>query len=262
MYLQPGLMAHAIAALKAQDPKRVDLYLIAFAGDGSENVFGNEARYAARLFARRFGARGHTLVLANDRRTLQSAPLATWSNLETALAAVHRVMDPKQDILMLYMTSHGSEDPTVLVDMDPLPLDQIGAHDLAGILDEQHFTWKVLVINACYSGGFIPQLHGTGTLVMTAARADRSSFGCGSESQITYFGDAFLARALNATTDVIHGFQQARALIARWETRQHLPHSQPQISIGHGIAAKLDSWRRQLSAHTAKVPFTVTTDTP
>ncbi|WP_285518486.1 C13 family peptidase, partial [Thermolongibacillus altinsuensis] len=92
--------------------------------------------------------------------------------------------------------SHGSEDHQLLVDMDPLPLDAIGATDLPGILAEHPFKWKVIVVNACYSGGFIPPLRGNDTLVMTAARSDRSSFGCGTESDITYFGHAWLVDAL------------------------------------------------------------------
>ncbi|RAP56344.1 C13 family peptidase [Oleiagrimonas sp. MCCC 1A03011] len=246
MYAQPRLMRQAIARLKPQDPHKIDLYLIAFAGDGSENVFRNEAEYAARLFARRFDADGHTLVLENNPATLQHAPLATWSNLEQALAAVHRVMDPKQDILVLYLTSHGSADHYLLVDMDPMPLDQIGAKDLAGILAEHPFRWKVVVVNACYSGGFVPPLKGPGTLVMTAARKDRSSFGCGSESDITYFGDAFLAHALNRTDNLIAAFGMARKRIASWEKRDGLTPSDPQIEADAGIRARLAAWRSQI----------------
>jgi hypothetical protein len=244
LYDQPRLMDQAIAALKPQTPGRVDLYLVAFAGDGSQNVFRNEAEYAAHLFAQRFDARGHTLVLENNPATAATTPLATWSNLEIALAALHKVMDPHQDIVMVYLTSHGSADHTLLVDLDPLPLDSISADDLADILGEHAFDWKVVVVNACYSGGFIPPLHGDGTLVMTAARADRSSFGCGSESKITYFGDAFLARALNRNADFIGAFDHARATIADWERSEHLTPSHPQIDIGAGIAAQLARWRK------------------
>lgn len=246
LYDQDALMRQALSRLRPQDPSKVDLYLIAFAGDGSENVFRNEADYAAKLFARRFGARGHVLVLENNPATLATRPLATWTNLETALAALHRLMDPKQDILMLYLTSHGSPDHTLIVDMPPLPLDMIGAHDLPGILHEERFRWKVVVVNACYAGGFIPPLAGPGTLVMTAARSDRSSFGCGSESRITYFGDALLRHALKHSDNLITAFGQARTLIGRWEHRDGLTPSDPQISIGRGIRAQLARWRHAL----------------
>src|SRR6185437_8748763 len=53
--------------------------------DGSEDVFRNEAEYAARMFRQRFGASAHALVLENNPASLATHPLASWSNLEGAL---------------------------------------------------------------------------------------------------------------------------------------------------------------------------------
>ena len=207
----------------------------------AEAAFRNEP--FVRDLVDRFGATVHPLLLANSPDTLETRPLATWSNLESALDALSGVMNKNEDILVLYLTSHGDPDHNLLVDMDPLPLDQIGAPDLAGILAKHPFKWKVVVVNACYSGGFVPPLKGPGTLVLTAARADRSSFGCGSDSDITYFGRAWLVDAMNRTADFIAGFQQAKGEIAQWETRDHLTPSEPQIDVGAGIADQLARWR-------------------
>ena len=243
LYAQPRMVRQALAALTPRVAGKPNLYLLTFAGDGSEDVFRNEAEYAARLFAQRFGATAHTLVLDNNPASLSTHPLASWSNLELALDGLSKLMHPDQDILMLYVTSHGDEAHNLLVDMDPLPLDQIGAADLAGILAEHRFRWKVVVVNACYSGGFIPPLQGPGTLVLTAARSDRSSFGCGNDSDITYFGRAWLVDGLNHSADFVTAFQQARSEIAGWEKRDGLTPSQPQIAIGSGIAEQLARWR-------------------
>jgi hypothetical protein len=253
IYDQPALMHDALARLGPRVPGKPNLYLVAFAGDGGEDVFRNEAEYAAELFTRRFGPTAHALVLENNPATLASHPLADWSNLETALDGLARAMRP-DDILLLYLTTHGSEDHQLLVDMDPLPLDPIGAQDLPGILAEHPFKWKVVVVNACYSGGFIPPLKGDGTLVMTAARGDRSSFGCGSESDITYFGHAWLVDALNRSDDFVAAFRQARSEIAGWERRDKLTPSEPQIEVGKGIEAQLAAWRRNVVPGPA-VPF-------
>jgi hypothetical protein len=102
----------------------------------------------------------------------------------------------------------------------------------------------VIIVSACYSGSLIGDLRSPRRIVITAARADRSSFGCGSESKITYFGDAFLAHALNRNADFIGAFDHARATIAGWERHEHLTPSQPQIDIGAGIAAQLERWRK------------------
>ena len=254
LYAQPDLLDREIARLKPRTPGHVNLYAIAFAGDGGENVFRNEVEYFQRLFAQRFHEAGHVLVLENNPASLGTRPLADWSNLESALDAIAAKMDPKQDILLLYLTTHGSEDHTLLVDMDPLPLDQIGANDLAGILGEHPFKHKVVVVNACYSGGFIPPLHGPGTMVITAARADRSSFGCGEQSQLTWFGHAFLVDALNRTGDFAKAFQLARKEVAQWEKRDGYKPSEPQMDIGPGIQAQLNAWERQNPPGPA-VPF-------
>ena len=254
IYAQPRMIHDALARLAPRVPGKPNLYLLTFAGDGGEDVFRNEAEYAAQLFTTRFGPTAHSLVLENNPATLTTHPLASWSNLEAALDGLHQVMQPDQDILLLYVTSHGSEDHTLLVDMDPLPLDQIGAPDLAGILSTHRFKWKVLVINACYSGGFVPSLRGPGTMILTAARSDRSSFGCGSESDITYFGHAWLEDALNHTDNFADAFKRASGEIATWEKQDKLTPSEPQIDVGSGIEQQLALWRHGVKPGPA-VPF-------
>lgn len=254
LYAQPRMMREALSELGPRVAGKPNLYLLTFAGDGGEDVFRNEAEYAAQLFTQRFGASTHSLVLENNPATLTTHPLASWSNLEAALAGIGQAMQPDQDILLLYVTSHGGEDHELLVDMDPLPLDQIGATDLAGILALHPLKWKVVVVNACYSGGFVPPLRGPGTLVLTAARADRSSFGCGSDSDITYFGKAWLVDALNHTDNFVDAFKQARSDIATWEKQDKLTPSEPQIDVGSGVAAQLALWRKGVVPGPA-VPF-------
>ncbi|MEO8808640.1 MAG: C13 family peptidase [Rhodanobacter sp.] len=254
LYAQPRMLDDALAHLSPRVPGKPNLYLLAFAGDGGQDVFSNEAEYAAQLFTIRFGATAHSLVLENNPATLTTYPLASWSNLDAALGSLTKIMRPDQDILLLYVTSHGSEDHTLLVDMDPLPLDQIGAHDLADILAAHHFKWKVLVINACYSGGFVSPLRGPGNMVITAARSDRSSFGCGSESDITYFGHAWLEDALNHTDDFADAFKLASGEIATWEKQDKLTPSEPQIDVGSGIKQQLALWRNGIKPG-PPVPF-------
>ncbi|HVX04108.1 MAG TPA: C13 family peptidase [Rhodanobacteraceae bacterium] len=254
IYAQRKLLDRETARLKPRTPGKVNLYAIVFAGDGSQNVFRNEAEYFDKLFSKRLGAAGHVVVLENDPASLTTRPLATWSNLEDALDAVAAKMDPRQDILLLYFTTHGSEDHTLLVDMDPLPLDQIGASDLPGILAEHPFQYKVVIVNACYSGGFIPPLKDSNTMIITAARADRSSFGCGEQSELTWFGHAFLVDALNKTDDFRQAFRLARTEVAAWEKRDNYRPSEPQISAGDGIAAQLAKWRKGFTP-SAAVPF-------
>jgi hypothetical protein len=256
MYDQPRLLDEAISRLAPRTPGQPNLFVVAFAGDGSESVFRNEAEYVEQLFSSRFAAQGHVLVLQNHPATVATRPLATWTNLRRSLAALAERMDPDEDILLLYLTSHGSADHWLYVNLEPLPLNQIGPEDLAEALaTSPSIQWKVLIVNACYSGGFIDALRGDSTMVITAARHDRTSFGCGADSEITYFGNAFLADALNKTTSIRDAFAMARESVAEWEKRDEIePHSEPQIATSAKIDAQLARWQQRLPAH-PPVPF-------
>jgi hypothetical protein len=255
MYAQPALLDAALSKLKPQTPGKVDLYVVAFAGDAQQDVFRNEAEYVETLFSQRFGAAGHTVVLENNAQTVTTRPLASWTNLHRTLAAIAKKMDPAEDILLLYLSTHGSEDHQLMVDLDPLPLNQVGPDDIADALKTSPaMRWKVIVVNACYSGGFLDALRDDSTMVMASARADRTSFGCGADSDITYFGKAFLVEALNKTTSLRAAFDIAKKSVDEWETADRETHSEPQLATSASIEAKLAAWQRSLR-DTPPVPF-------
>ena len=246
MARQPAMLARAAEALQPQRSNHVDLFTLGFAGDGTERVFRNEVEYFAQLMATRFDAQGHTMSLVNMPTPAAGArlPLATLGNLEAALEAIGARMDPEEDILVLFLTSHGSSEHELTVHQPPLPpVGGIRPRELRKALDQAGIRGRVLIVSACYAGGFVPELRGPRTLVIAAARSDRSSFGCGSESRITWFGDAYLARALNETTDFEAAFARAQALIRAWEREGKNTPSEPQISAGREIGAKLAEWR-------------------
>jgi hypothetical protein len=254
MEAQPARVQAAVDGVRAQTPGRIDLFAVGFAGDGAERVFRNEVEYFEQLAAQRFGARGRTLGLVNSPATLGDAPLATLSNLRDALAGVGARMDPDEDVLLLFLTSHGHQDHRLYVGLSPLPLRQIAPADLRAALDDAGIRWRVVVVSACYSGGFVDALRDTHTLVITAARADRSSFGCGSDSEITWFGKAYLAEAMNQTTDFERGFDLAAHRIREWELRDSETPSVPQMAAGAALRRHLAAWRSTLAPAPA-LPF-------
>jgi hypothetical protein len=240
--------------LKPQTPGKIDLFAIGFAGDGGENVFRNEVDYFNRLMSQRFDAEGRSLALINNPNTITSVPLATRTNLSSALNAVAERMDADEDLLALFLTSHGSQDHLLSVAMEPLALKQIDPEYLRSALDQAGIRWRVIIVSACYSGGFVDALRDPRTLVITAARADRTSFGCGSDSEITWFGKAFLAEALNRTVDFEQAFAIASKQVREWELAEGETASVPQIAAGELIGAKLREWSASLPASGA-VPF-------
>jgi hypothetical protein len=261
MYAQPHLMEAAVKQLMPRSPDKTNLYVIGFAGDGDENVFRNEVEFVGRQFSERFDSAGHTLLLINNPATLAQQPLASLTNLQTAVDAAAAKMDVEQDILLLFLTSHGSREHELYVGLDPLPLDQIAPSDLSELLAKSQIRYKVIVISACYSGGFIDALKGDATMVITAAREDRASFGCGTKSDITDFGRAFFVEGLNHSDSFSSAFAEAAALIDGWETRDDEEHSYPQLVTSAQIEARLRQWRSGIRLG-PPVPFTPAAQPP
>lgn len=241
--LQPQRLQEALRALAPQRPGQIDLYALGLAGDGSEDVFRNEVDYFATLVEQRLQSPGRVLRLINHPDAVEQAPLASLTNLRQALQAIGQRMDVDEDLLLLFLTSHGSDDHQFYLGLDPLPLDPIEPDTLREALDSAGIRWRVLVVSSCYSGGFVDALRGPETLVITAARADRASFGCGTQSDITWFGEAFLSEALNETIDFSEAFRRAKQRIREREREQGETPSYPQIARGEAIGAKLAQWR-------------------
>ncbi len=272
LYAQAQRMQDAIDKLAPRTPGKSNLYLISFAGDGEENVFRNEVEYVEKLFSERFDAKGHVLTLINNPGTLDRRPIASLSNLELAVDALGKKLDPVADVLMVFITTHGSRAHELYVSLDPLPLDQIVPEDLADVFSESPIRQRVFVISACYSGGFVDALKGESTMVITAARGDRASFGCGTTSDITDFGRAFFVDALNRTASFSDAFADAKKEIDAWETRDEQTHSLPQISTTPAIEAGLKKWRDgfkpgppvpfRVAARARIVPLKLRTDKP
>ena len=246
--LQQSLLATHLDRLLPHRPTVTDLYFIGFAPYASEDVFRKELETIQPLMDRRFDTAGRSLRLVNNDDTLRDYPLATVSNLRRALAAVARRMDPQEDVLVLYVTTHGSRNAVLAVEQPPLKLYNMDAPTLKRLLDDAGIRNRVLIISACYSGGFIPALRSPDTLIMTASAADRPSFGCGSESDFTYFGDAIFNGALSQTVSFEQGFALALPAVQAREQAEGFEPSQPQIAVGDSIRQRLAVVEKRLSA--------------
>ena len=106
-------------------------------------------------------------------------------------------MDRDEDILFLFLTSHGRPRP-VLDRVLPAPLADLTPAELRKMLDDAGIRNRVIVVSSCYSGSFVEALRDDDSLVITASAKDRNSFGCSNEADFTYFGKAFFDEALRA----------------------------------------------------------------
>ena len=250
-YSQAVLLNKTLAKLKPSDPTKPDLYMISFASYGQQNVFMKEAQYSKKLFDEKLGTKGYSLMLVNNPKVAETIPLASVTNLERSLQHVAGIMDKKQDILFLFLTSHGSRNHKLSVSLSGLPLNDLPAKKLAKLIKNSGIKWKVIVVSSCYSGGFIKELKDETTLIMTAAKDDHVSFGCSDEAEFTYFGRALFEKAVPNTKSFSEAFIKASEFVARWEKKENYDHSQPQLWTTDDIETQLAVWRKSLGSKTA-----------
>ncbi len=235
---QRSLLDAEIAALAPERSGQTDMFALLLGGTASQSVFVNEVEAVQPILDANYGAGQRVLHLANSRDTPLRYPLANKPNLEYALTALHDRMGP-EDIAFLFLTSHRDEDLFSLSFYEA-GTRSLSAADLAAMLARTKIGPAVIVLSACHSGSFLDDIAAPDRLIIAAARADRSSFGCANGRDWTEFGRFFFDQALRSEPDPRLAFAQALPSI-RWKEFLTLRRaSLRQISEGAEIGAALD----------------------
>ena len=239
--VQPQLLVQALAELKPQRPGKVDVYALTYAPFSTQDVFMRESAVVAKTMTERFDTVGHTVQLVVNPASATTLPWATPANLHRSIQRMAALMDKDEDVFFIHLTSHGGADGRLAVDTWPLQSAPVTPQMLKAWLDEAGIRWRVISVSACYSGSWIAPLAGDGTLVMTAADATHTSYGCGSRSPLTFFGQAMYVDALQSTWNFKAAHAKARELIQEREVTAGKTdgYSNPQLSEGAGIEQQL-----------------------
>jgi len=234
---QPSLLQAEIARLAPQRKDVVDFYALGIAGWADQDVFVKELDGGLESIAGVLPIKDRTVRLINRREMLDNIPLADLKNFQAAVHGIGAIMDKKEDVLVLFMTSHGEQTGFALE--LPTGTAELTPQQIASTLDGEGITNRIVIVSACYAGIFVPPLQNDNTIIMTAADAKNTSFGCAAERDWTYFGDAFFRQSLHPGTTLQNAFDHARALIQGWELMDHAPPSNPQAYFGPALVAKL-----------------------
>lgn len=252
MESQQAVLGQRLDEIQAGRPDVVDVYSISFAPYADEDVFRRESDMVSEVMIERFDAAGRTLQLINNARTVGQWPWATPLNLQRAIERVAEAMDRDEDVLFLHLTSHGAQDGELAANFWPISLDSVRPADLKAWLDEAGIKYRVISISACFSGSWIPALADDNTLVVTAADAEHTSYGCGTRSDLTFFGRAMYDEQLRSNTlsfEAAHA--AAREVIKQREEEAGKDdgYSNPQIRVGEAIRAQLAKLEERLAKH-------------
>ncbi len=238
-YSQGRLMRASLENIQPERPGVTDLYFVGFANYGHQDVFRKEIELARSLMDQRFDTEGRSMLLINNATTVHQVPLANRPNLARALKIIGELMNTDEDVLFLFLTSHGSRDGVLAARFWPLNPNHLRSSDLKAVLERSGIRWRILVVSACYSGAFIEPLKDEHTLILTASREDRNSFGCSDDRELTYFGEHFFARELSNGKSLLEAFEAARVSLAEREEEEGFTPSEPQIHVGRLMRDKL-----------------------
>lgn len=237
-HLQGELIERSLAAIQPGRAGTSELYFVGFAPDASQDVFVKEMRFVKRLFDERLGTAGRSIALVSSYDALEEFPIASVTNLGRALKRVGQAMN-ENDVLFLFLTAHGDRAHRLSANQPPLDLAQVTPTSLGRLLQDSGIKWRVVVVSACYSGGYVEPLRDANTVIITAAAPDRTSFGCEPGRDFTYFGQAFFRDALAKTRSFTKAFDLAKDIVTQQETAEKLTPSMPQIWVGGAIAERL-----------------------
>jgi hypothetical protein len=139
-----------------------------------------------------------------------------------------------KDGCLVYFSSHGNTDGILVGDRLFSP------DGLSKMVDEAcGVRPTVVILSACYSGVFIRALSDSNRAVFTAARPDRSSFGCSESDRYPYYDDCIL-QSFPKVGDFSALATTARDCVAAKEIATGAkPPSEPQISVGAGLRPML-----------------------
>ena len=213
-----------------------DWAAVVIAGDwhansgGPTEAFDNARRdVAATLPALGFSAENFRQFSTRPERYPDTRPMRT--ELQPIYETLSELARKAPGGCLVYYTSHGGP-PGVVLDREGEQM-LVPPEVMADLINQACPNRpSVVVISACFSGVFIPALQKNDRMILTAARKDRSSFGCGEGDKYPYFDDCFLSSIGGS-----HDFQAlalaTRECVRRRELAEKVsPPSEPQVFVG------------------------------
>ncbi|HUZ12712.1 MAG TPA: C13 family peptidase [Caulobacteraceae bacterium] len=197
--------------------------------DDPTETFDNARRdVAAELIRKGFSAAN--LRQFSVRPQLYPDARPGKADLQSIHQGLRALTQTARGCCLLYFTSHGAPQGLVLGGalLAPPVLDE-----LIGQSCGERPT--VVIISACFSGVFVPILAAPNRMIFTAARPDRSSFGCSESDRYPYF-DGCVLQALPAARDFTALAPEVKACVSKREAETGAsPPSDPQLYVGAAL---------------------------
>lgn len=196
------------------------------AGGGPTEAFDNARRDVSAELVR-LGFESSNILQYSVRPERYGKERLAKSDIRAIFEGMGQLAARNPEGCLVYLTTHGAPQGAV-VDKSILP-----PGILSAILDRTCGARPTIaVISACFSGVFVPDLSAANRMVLTAARPDRTSFGCGESNRYPFFDECFL-QSTSSAHDFAGLASLVRSCVAEREIREGVrPPSEPQVFIG------------------------------
>jgi hypothetical protein len=147
--------------------------------------------------------------------------------------AIRRIADRARDddIVVVFVSTHGSR-KVLSVNAAQLEYDGLTAAQLSDAIAPLGDRPTVVILSACFSGSFVPELHRDSRIVLTAASADKSSYGCNATGRNTFFVEELFKNNFDPDESLVQLMARAKSQTTRRESLLNVVHSEPQIFAG------------------------------
>jgi len=218
------------------------------AGDPSIVAFDNATRRLERALRTRAGVSREDIHRLSARDEVLRDKTVLLSTVQAVLATIEDLKPGPGEGCLVFATMHGVRGQGLYMPrgfgghyLDPADLDR------ALVLGCGNAP-TVVIMSGCFSGIYAePPVTRDNRIVLTAAAADRTSFGCGAGNDYTYF-DACLLSSLDELgvgmtwQDAISATRQC---VAAREAAMHMVPSNPQSWVGEAVTGMPLPWRRR-----------------
>lgn len=237
LYTESSRLQSALSSLAPQRPGVRDVYFLAVGGDGTEGVFDREVTWVSAKLGSVLDLKRRQILLVNGGS--DELPLATRTSVQESLKALDALMDPAEDLLLVHFVSHGAMNGELVLDTHNLQLNNLSVDDGKSWFNSLAVKHQWVVVSACYSGHWVEALAAPDRVVFSSAATDRTSFGCGDDSERTWFSKALYGEGMSAgINDPDAWFSAAQAKVSRMEDDQGFEEherSLPQKAVGNNF---------------------------
>jgi hypothetical protein len=229
-----ALPASATPQSDAEQDAAPAMRAVLVAGDGGLRVFDNGVAGMATWLRDTAGTAPDRITRLSASPTVIARARAEPASLRNIVQAIAGLKPAPNEACFVFITSHGIRGEGVALSYDDSVLSPV-ALDRA-LTSGCGKAPTIAIVSACYSGSFArPPMARANRIVLTAARADRPSFGCGADETYTFF-DECLLHSLDRGPRWRDVFAATRSCVEQRELREDENPSMPQGWFGAAVA--------------------------